>query len=502
MKKIFIILVSILVITSCEDDLNQAPLSEVGSNGFYKNADDIKVALNGVYERLDAYPVRAFYMSEIRSDNVWGVSQGGVRPWDPINNFSTNLPTSDVIRDAWNINYNAIMGTNAILDAMQDESLVGDDAALRARLIAEARFMRAFSYFDLVRYFGGVPLITTLVTPEASLEISRSPVTDVYTVILEDLQFAIDNLDETYTGIDVGRPTKDAARAYKALVHLTRSGPTYGIKGPGLAVNEYSDALTLLNAIISGGRHATESVYADIFSYNNELNDGNTEIIFDIQYIGGGLGLGGQWPGEFVPESFPRTTGGAVSGGLDVKRISLDFIANMDTANDVRWLASVQQGWTDLTGTFRDDLFYNKWIDFSRYPTDRFEYELNYPLMRYTDVLMLKAEAILQGASGTQAEVDLIINDVRTRAGIPTITNATLDDLIAERRREFMGEGLRWHTLVRTGKVIDVMNAWLRPAEPGSDVMPTEMNANFIIYPLNQAQIDIKPGLYEQNPGY
>jgi hypothetical protein len=117
---------------------------------------------------------------------------------------------------------------------------------------------------------------------------------------------------------------------------------------------------------------------------------------------------------------------------------------------------------------------------------------------------MMKAECILQGATGTQADVNTIMSDIRTRAGLAALTgDATLDDLLDERQKEFLGEGLRWHDLVRTGKVLDVMNAWI-PVEDVKEQMRQNypLNANHIIYPVPLKQMEVKEGLYEQNLGY
>ena len=122
--------------------------------------------------------------------------------------------------------------------------------------------------------------------------------------------------------------------------------------------------------------------------------------------------------------------------------------------------------------------------DPSTWGADRFDFGINFPVIRYTDVLLMKAECILQGASGSQTEVDQIINKVRERAGLDDpISGATINDLLEERRKEFLGEGLRWHDLVRTGKVLDVINAWI-PVEDVAGQMRSSINADHIIYPI------------------
>jgi len=131
----------------------------------------------------------------------------------------------------------------------------------------------------------------------------------------------------------------------------------------------------------------------------------------------------------------------------------------------------------------------------------RFNFACNYPIIRYADVLLMKAEAILRGGGGgTQAEVDALVNQVRNRAGLANISNVTLDMLLTERRHEFVAEGKRWHDLVRTGKVLTVMAAWKATDDVANKMaVPT---ANDIIYPIPQTQLSVNPGLYTQNAGY
>ena len=125
------------------------------------------------------------------------------------------------------------------------------DPTLKTRLQAEAKFLRAFFYFDLVRLFGKVPIVDHTLTPAEAASIQRNPVADVYSFIISDLQFAITNLPDVYAAADKGRATKYAAKAILALVYMTRSAPTYGIEGPGLGVNEWSQAVRQSERLLS-----------------------------------------------------------------------------------------------------------------------------------------------------------------------------------------------------------------------------------------------------------
>jgi len=140
-------------------------------------------------------------------------------------------------------------------------------------------------------------------------------------------------------------------------------------------------------------------------------------------------------------------------------------------------------------------------MDTTKIPTSRFDWGINFIAIRYTDILMLKAECILHGAPGTQADVDAIVNQVRARAGQPAITGVTLPQLFDERRREFANEGSRWFDLQRSGDLVTIMNSW-RTVEDAALHKMNPITANSIIYPVPQSQLDAAPGLYTQNPGY
>src|SRR5690625_2853160 len=191
--------------TACEDQLNQTPISQFGSNGFYENTDDIDKAVTGVYNVLRDYPNRQFNLAEVRSDNINAAGTAGVRDYNAINNYLKTLATTEMIGDAWDSNFNGIMRANTVLEQLNAE--VVPDEELRGRYEGETRALRALYYFNLVRWFGKVPLITEAVTPTEAREISRSPVADIYDIIIADLQFAVDNLPESYSADNTGRVT-------------------------------------------------------------------------------------------------------------------------------------------------------------------------------------------------------------------------------------------------------------------------------------------------------
>lgn len=495
-KHIILFFVISLFNISCEDELNQVPISDRSAAGFFNTEEDFQQAIAGVYNALAYHPISNFHLSEVRSDNYYIPGLAGVRLWIPVSNLQRNLVTNTLMRDAWDNPYKTILRINTVL-ANLNPDVITDQNTLNS-FEGEMKFLRAFCYFDLVRYFGGVPIIDKLVTPSEALDAGRGTVQQVYDLIEGDLKDAISKLPSSQNS--TGRPTSITAKALLGKVYLTMSGPDYGISGPGLNVNKSSDALSLFNDVINSNHYSWVSDFTDIFHKNNELNG---DIVFAIQFMndgaGGNKGLGTILPTEMYHESWARVNlpfaGGVPSDGVIVP--SSDMLNSFEVG-DVRDSFSILRTWTDDTGAQSNQAMIIKFLDMTDIPVDRFNWGVDFPAIRYTDILMMKAEILLK--SGPSAEVDAIVNQVRQRAGLAAVSNVTLDMLLEERRKEFFAEGTRMHDLIRTGKVIDVMNAY-KASEDTSGVM-NPMEANFIIYPIYQSQLDVKEGLYTQNPGY
>lgn len=498
MKKIiYFLILSVAILSSCTDDLDLTPISSATTETFYQSTNDFLQGVNAIYNDLRTYPDRQLNLSETRSDNLYAVSDGGVRDWEGINSFHKTIAGNTYIAEAWLTDFNGIYRANVILDKLATNGSVIPDETLRKRFEGEARFLRAFFYFDLVRLFGKVPLIESPTSVSDALSITRAEVADVYTLIISDLQFAVNNLPASYTSANIGRATKYAAQGILALVYMTRSGSTYNINGPGLNTNEWSQALTLLNSIISSGKYSFLSSYSSIFSYSNE---NNAEVVFDVQFVTGLSPVnGGTFAPILVPDSYFQSQGKAAQGGLTIRPISDILVSSYET-DDVRKSFCIKQGYT-YNGVTEDRPFFVKYVNMSSVPTNRLDWPINFIVLRYTDVLMMKAECILHGASGTQSEVDAIVNQVRQRAGLTTnLSNVTLAQLMAERQKEFAAEGSRWHDLVRSGLVTTVMPDWITKIDVQGQIQ--SFQTDYIIYPIPQSEIDVKDGLYEQNPGY
>ena len=515
MKKIFFNLTLIIVIgvlaASCTKDLNQVPISSATTVTFYQQPSDFIQAVNAAYNSLRGYPDRLMFLSEVRSDNIYPVNDVGRDP-DPINNFAPGIAPNTYVEEAWNANFSGIFKANTVLDQITKNGSFIGSPALATRLTAEARFLRAFYYFDLVRYFGKVPVVDHAVTAAEANKIGRNSVAEVYAIIIADLQFAIANLPVNFSGTfpaysatDIGRATKYSAEAILAEVYMARSGPTYSIEGPGLASNEWNLAVPLLNDIIASGLFTFNPSFSSLFSYANQSPTVNKEAVFDIMFLTGQTPvLGTTFVWQLVPQNYFNSLPAGntpANGALGDPAISLNVL-NSYAATDTRKSLTIHTSNFTYTGTANTYAFFRKYLDTTKIPTSRFDWGINFMAVRYTDILLLKAECVLNGATGSQAtDVDAVVNQVRTRAGQTPLVGVTKAQLLDERRREFAAEGTRWFDLQRSGNLLTIMNAWIAT----EDAVKKKMNpviANYILYPVPQTQMDAAPGLYTQNPGY
>ncbi|MEO7984795.1 MAG: RagB/SusD family nutrient uptake outer membrane protein, partial [Bacteroidota bacterium] len=457
-KTSFIFIIAVVVLaSSCSKKLDQIPISSATTSTFYAQPSDFIQAANATYNSLRGYPDRLMELSEVRSDNIYPSNNDVGRDHDPINNFAPGIAPNVYVEEGWRADYNGIFKANTLLEQLTKNVNNVGSAVLATRLSAEAKFLRAFFYFDLVKYYGKVPLVDHTVSAAEAITIARSPVGDVYALIISDLQFAIANLPTNFAGTypsygvtDIGRASKYAAEAILANVYMTRSGPNYGIEGAGMGLNEWNLALPLLQDIINSGvfvfnptPYAFPVPAAGIFSYSNQIpghTTGNREAIFDVMYLTqASSNLGATYTWSLVPQDYFNTYGNpSTSGALGAPSVSANLV-NSYAATDNRKSPTIH------TTPYGSNIypFFRKYLDTTKVPStnSRFDWAMNFIAVRYTDILMLKAECILHGAPGTQADVDGIVNQVRARAGQPAIANVTLAQLFDERRREFAGEG-------------------------------------------------------------
>ena len=359
------------------------------------------------------------------------------------------------------------------------------NADLKTQYKAEAKFIRALIYFNLVRMFGDVPLVITEITnPDQGYEYGRDPKADVYAQIEKDLGDAINGLKTKteYAPADMGRATKGAAMSLLGKVLLTE--------------HKYADAAAQFKGVIDSQIYGLLPSYADVFRPDNK---NNMESVFDIQHKSGSIGEGNNLPNSFAPEN----SGNAVIqfGGGGNNRPTIDM-GEAYEPGDLRKDASMKTSYVNESGETIDYYYVSKYHD---NPTVSGDNNNNYPVIRYSDVLLMYAECLNEAGYDPNGDAFKYLNMVRERAGLADKTSATVTNqedfrlaMEHERRVEFAFEGQRWFDLVRTGRAIPVLNA--KAGEIGIKTPPlTEDN---LIFPIPQSQVDINKDKITQNPGY
>ena len=386
-------------------------------------------------------------------------------------------------------------------------------AGQKNQLIGEALFLRAYHYFNLVRLYGDVFLITEPVDPKQSKQLTRTPVADCYQLIEADLSKAIELMPAfTYSAIadnNRGRATTWAAKALLAKVYLT--------------LNNKARALPLLDDVIANSGHGLLNSFADVFSINNEMN---REILFAVRYKAGGFGLGSTMANSFAPTS----SGSAVINGdglghnFPTTELDANYKVTVSGAIDQRRDVSI--------GKYSTKLYVKKYISPVLVKNDA---ENDFPVIRFSDVLLMKAEAI--GYDGNAGTAVGLINQVRERAGAGNFTtgnfstgfykypsdagqeNAITDDakfqtaLFNERRIEFAFENQRFFDLLRSGQAIEVLKTHFATEFPThyKNIVPaitlaqlqSNVAQNRMLLPIPQKELDSNDQIkIPQNNGY
>src|SRR5438874_399962 len=486
-------LAALLFATSCESFLDPDPSDVITPENFYKTSSDAIAATNAVYESTKwSYWLGFWYISDIATDDIIAGPRFGA-DGHRISYYifdSGDWP----IGDMWGIAYWNINRANTVLDRVPGITM---DPTLRDRLLNEARFLRANSYFNLVRSFGDVPLLEHEVKSLDGLRVSRAPAADVYALILSDLQQAAAGLPASYTGSDIGRVTSGAARAMLAKVYLTRQ--------------DWANAAQTAGQLIASGRYTLLPNWKDCFKIATEIT--NSESIFEINYDGLlDPGAGSVHTLFSLPSGFP---GGDAYGLMTVAPSLAALFDSADTRG--RNATFIDTGYVDALGdTVRWSdppaklgppfLKYLDETDFQNMHTRAWvKQSNNWIVLRYADVLLMYAEAVNEGGAATAGSAEAALNAVRVRAGIAPVSGlsqtAFRDSLRLERRREFVFEGQRWFDLSRWG----VLDAAIRAKTIElQTIAPGETTVHGVpsnLLPVPQSERDINPNL-TQNPGW
>jgi hypothetical protein len=521
---------------ACENDLTEVPYSFVAPENFYRNADDALAALAGAYDGFQAdvdalgiddteYYGRHFWMLVDYPTETMTVRLGATNERTMPDIFTVNASHNYVI-GVWQSAFHAVNRANSVISNVP--GIQNMDAALRDRIVAEARFLRAYHYFNLVRLFAGVPLYLEETKSLQDLQRPRATQAEVYQAIIADLEGAVPALPAGYTGRDVGRVTSGAARALLAKVYLQ-----YGAVGGGGAA-AFQQAERWAREVVASGRYQLLPSYASVFSQTNE---NNAEVNFDIQNTRA-PGAGGHMCDQYAPRplpsqsDFPWCDSQNPSFGVewpfyysyhpdDTRRAGTWLLTyTKKSGATVTWDST--QNAVNAYGHFSP--VPHKFMDKTPGSQDGAE-EPNFILIRYADVLLSLAEAINENAGPTE-EARGLVNQVRRRAGVPDIptglSKAQLKDAIfLERRYELAGEGhghfdSQRHWAWARARIEQFSTSaarafWNRPRPSGcSSCIPRDSSVPKILlvlddndrfYPIPSEAIAVNP-LLTQNPGY
>jgi len=473
-----------LGLTSCSKFVDVEPISDATTENAYRTAADAEAALIGAYDAFhqEYYIWDNINFSDVLSDNYYA---GGDNPELFAVDLLNITPVNSRLFNNWSQLYSGIAKTNIILakvPGMDDPQL----SARKEQILGEASFLRAYHYFQLVKLWGGVPLVLEPATSASPAETNkpRASEAEVYAQIIKDLEFALARLPDTYSGdasVNKARATKGAVNALLAKVYAQKPD------------RNYTKVLEYCNAVITSpaGYHLINFNFLfDGGHYNNE------ESIMEVQFTGSAEANWG--PQLVLPPS--------VSGDSWRKFItpSKDLVKAFDAENDlIRKNASIlfeNVTWTDEYWAIGGGSvpFAYKWKSANGWASTNRQY-----ILRLGDIILLKAEALNELGRLGEAAVEL--NNIRQRVTLPATTATTKDAMQRaiekERRLELAQEGHRWDDLRRYGHVETVMNALQEIDLRTGQRVNYNMTQTKELLPIPQQERDRNKQL-DQNPGY
>ena len=492
MKKISLFFLIIGLVSCKKDFLTIYPENALNEGNFYNSEKEYILLANGCYLGMRNYEKEQHWViAELPSDNgsfqynnVSGEPSKGVI--DQLLFASNNIMYSGF----WNFSYSGIRNCNKLLSEINRPGVVWSKKSFQDRCAGEASFLRALYYFNLVRQFGGVPLVLEPLLSADAVGIKRSTEDQVYTQIVADLKNAITHFAVATDVEENGRANLGAANALLGKVYLT--------------IHKNAEAEPLLKSVIDSKKYDLLPVYADVF---NPSKKDFKETIFAIQYSENSTELSNRFIFWFAPWN----SGGAVTKRSNISIISggwnqpTDDLLNAFEPGDTRKAVSIGiYNGKDWDGVVKAIPYCAKYSPPLSAPDDRAGDNL--PVLRYSDVLLMYAEVLNE--LGRTGEALPYVQQVRNRAGLTTVltgyTKETLSNLIAkERQVEFCFENHRWYDLKRTGKALEVLTAHgIREKAKRTYLFPTafQVAAYKLLAPLPETQVVINQ--LEQNPGY
>ena len=469
MKNLFksLLLSFFLLSYACEDKLELTPISNLSANAFFKTEADIQQAVVAAYDALQSegqYGFNFMMFMEVRSDNASVESPTNVGGEYGAFDLFTLAPGNSRLARTWDDAYRGIQRANIVLNRINGVKM---EKATRNRLSGEVLFLRALTYFNLVRLWGDVPLVTTETTdPFKAFSVGRTPVNQIYTQIIGDLTKAVSLLPASN---EAGRATLGAANTLLGKVHLT--------------LKNYPQAVAALRAV-SG--YNLQPKFADNFGIANE---NGVESIYEVQFKAGN-GEGSRYPNQVAPVGSAAELLNGI-GNQRGENIPTQALFDSFEPGDQRRDVSI--------GRFKTINFARKLIDI---PLQNNDSGLNIIVFRYADVLLMMAEALNEQGYVAGGEAFNLLNQIRKRAGLAALTSTDLPNqksfreaVWKERRHEFVSENDRWLDLVRTNRALEVLNA-------GNPTLNVE--AHQLLYPIPLKALDAinNKDIFPQNPGY
>ncbi|PBJ14233.1 RagB/SusD family nutrient uptake outer membrane protein [Flavobacterium sp. ACN6] len=490
MKKIIItFLLSAGLFVSCTE-LEVTPTSFVTEDNYFITQDDAVASVTAVYASLNLDPGEQslfgrnlYFLTDMGSD----YAAAGVSATNPQVRALSSLThdaTSDRVQVAWRQIYAGINRANVSIDNIPK---VSGNEVIKTRLINEAKFIRGLLYFQAVRLWGGVPIVLHEATSInlGDLKTNRATVEEVYTQIITDLT-AAEALPPTYSAADAGRATSGAAKSILAKVYLTR--------------RDWPNAILKTREVINGGYgYALFEEFQDIFT---KTKKNGKEHIFSVQFEPNQAGNGSSGS-TFQATTFTGFTATEPADIISDVALFYDIYAVGDKRRDVSYAKQLLNPTTGALYTFPKPIF-KKYLDLTNLATPA-NVAINFPVIRYADILLSLAEAINE-QGGPTAESYELINQIRRRAfGKPITTPDAAIDLSGlnqttfraaiqeERKKEFVQEGQRWFDLVRWGTLV---------TEVKKVTAKNSVSERNNLYPIPQSERNINPDGLPQNSGY
>lgn len=482
------IICGLFAAVSCDDFVDIDPRYTQDGDNYFLNPNDYQRALIGAYDLMQTSYLD-LWIGEVASDNSIAGGESvtdtqGLHQIDAMTHGGVN----NELRGLWRFMYSGVARVNFIF-VNKDNIEFAD----KARIMAEASFLRAYYYFELVKFFGGVPLVIDRnLAPRDVSSIPRASAQEVYAQIESDLQVATEVLE--WTVPVKGRITKGAALALLGKVYLYQ--------------NKFAESATVLDRVITEGPYDLFDNFETMFRVANESS---AETVFDIQYVGS---EGGSYGCLVCLEGFAavgfhgiRGYKGPIYGDGNSYNLPTQDLVDAFEDNDPRLGFSVLdieafkaeqtetveyvQGVGGHTGYYNRK--YLKRLDELGPGDNDLTSPVNHKVIRFADVLLMAAEAHNRKPSADNATALAYLNRVRTRPSVNmpalNVTGTALTEAIYhERRVEFAGEGLRFFDLVRTGKATDEIEGFVAGKHE--------------LFPIPQDEIDLAGAGWLQNPLY